>query len=353
MHDVAADFLCHLPTPLQPLPWRGLPLDGKLLLFERNTGLNALLEGEETAHLHRLAPRTLLVAVTNACNLKCPFCYRPPEARSLWRYDSLMTFCEEAAAWGVLEVAFGGGEPMLFPRWGEFICELYERTPLAINFTTNGTLLTEPFLKQIAGRYGQIRLSLYEDNAWAETVALLVRCGARFGVNWLITPAALRTIEKTFAQLLSLGVRDVLFLSYKGNEFPEMHLSPDEARRFAAFLQRAHTALGGAVQLKLDVCWGESLAGVPSLFGTGDCAAADDFLSITSDRQVKPCSFHEVAVPFETIDDLQSYWQAQRAARLPAPLGGCARLPQRGLGEKGGVSHAIIPLAAIQQQPQR
>ena len=110
-----------LPPEVRGLPWRTHPMDGKLLLFERDTGLNALLEGDETAHLRRIAPRTLLVAITNACNLTCDFCYRDLENRSLWRYETLLDFCRAADEWGVLECAFGGGEPMLFPRWAEFI----------------------------------------------------------------------------------------------------------------------------------------------------------------------------------------------------------------------------------------
>jgi hypothetical protein len=158
------------------------------------------MEGEETAHLQRVAPRVLLFAVTNACNLTCPFCYRNQQSPSLWRYDSLLRFCREADAWGVLEVAFGGGEPMVFPRWRELICELHETTRLCINFTTNGTLLSESFLRGIAGHYGQIRLSIYDDNNWPATVRLLVRCNARFGVNWLITPRELRAIDSKFAR---------------------------------------------------------------------------------------------------------------------------------------------------------
>lgn len=180
------DYRSYLPPPLRNLSWRAHPLDGKLLLFERDTGLNALFEGEETAHLERIAPRTLLIAVTNACNLSCPFCYRNLRSQSTWTYESLLEFCRKADQWGVLEVAFGGGEPMLFPRWRDFILELYETTRLCINFTTNGTLLTRAFLHDIAGRYGQIRLSLYdtyEDNNWPHSVELLVDAGARFGVN--------------------------------------------------------------------------------------------------------------------------------------------------------------------------
>ncbi len=96
---------------------------------------------------------------------------------------------------------------MLFPRWPEFICELYETTRLCINFTTNGTLLTEDLLRAIAGKYGNIRVSLYEDNDWERTVRLLARCNARFGINWLITPGELATIEAKFGRLLALGAR--------------------------------------------------------------------------------------------------------------------------------------------------
>jgi MoaA/NifB/PqqE/SkfB family radical SAM enzyme len=348
MANLLDSYRPFLPPEVRGLPWHAHPLDGKLLLFERDTGLNALLEGEETAHLTRIAPRTLLVAITNACNLTCDFCYRDLENRSLWRYDTLLEFCRAVDEWGVLEMAFGGGEPMLFPRWAEFINELYDSTRLCINFTTNGMLLTEDFLRQIAGKYGNIRVSLYEYNHWEATMKLLVGCGARFGVNWLITPAELPGIEAKMTRLLALGVCDFLLLGYKGRD-PNMHLRGDDLARFSAFVNKAHQALGGAIQLKLDICFGDSLPDVPRLFSEPDCGAGDDFLSITSDKHVKACSFQGTAtgIPFETVADLRAIWESRRKMQQAAHIGGCARLPDRGLSE-GGSSHALIPLAAIQ-----
>jgi MoaA/NifB/PqqE/SkfB family radical SAM enzyme len=350
MNDLISIYTPYLPPPLRDLPWVAHPLDGKLLLFERDSGLNVLLEGEETAHLHRVAPRTLLIGVTNACNLTCSFCYRDRHARSAWRYDSLLAFCQAAAEWGVLEVAFGGGEPLLFPDWADVIRELYATTRLGINFTTNGTLLTEEFLQRIAGQYGQIRLSLYEDNHWSASIALLQRANARFGVNWLITPAELATIEPTFTRLLSRGVRDLLLLSYKGDTKPELHLSDEECQRLAAFVTDVHQRLGKAVHLKLDVCWGTRLPDVPRLFGADDCGAGDDFISISSDKQIKPCSFAQHGVPIETLDDVRIYWQQQRHLRQAARIGGCARLPDYGLTQKG-TSDETLHLATVRQQP--
>jgi MoaA/NifB/PqqE/SkfB family radical SAM enzyme len=321
------NILSYLPPPLRTL--RPHHLDGKLLLFDRDSGINILMEGDETQHLERIAPRTLLIAVTNHCNLDCPFCYRDQTYASAWRYESLLEFCQQADAWGVLEVAFGGGEPILFPRWSDFIHELYVTTRLCINFTTNGMLLTEEFLQSIAGKYGQIRLSLYDTNHPDDTLTLLRDCGARYGVNWLITPDELATIEQKFDHLLELGVRDFLLIGYKGST-PDMHFRPAHYAQFSRFLNQVY-AQHPDVTLKLDVCWGNSLPDVPRLFVQEDCGAGDGFLSITSHKAIKPCSFHEWTIPFETLDDVKRYWQQHRHARTAATIGGCARLPHRGI----------------------
>ncbi|MAS33609.1 MAG: hypothetical protein CL610_06365 [Anaerolineaceae bacterium] len=340
------DYRKYLPSELRGLNWQTHPLDGALILFDRNTGLNIKLKGEETTHLERNAPRTLLIAVTNICNLQCPFCYRDLESASDWTYASLLEFCQAASEWGVLEVAFGGGEPMLFPNWERFIHELYETSNLAINFTTNGLKLTSNFLRSIEGKYGNIRLSLYETNHYETTIALLVESGARFGVNWLITPDELPHIESKFLKLLSLGVRDFLLLSYKGSD-PALHFQRQHYAEFAAFVQRMFRSLNGVAQIKLDVCWGDMLPEVPRLFEATDCSAGDAFLSITSDKRIKPCSFHHWAVPFETLDDVRRYWQQKRGLHQAAAIGGCARLPDRALTLNGGVSDEIIHLASV------
>jgi MoaA/NifB/PqqE/SkfB family radical SAM enzyme len=342
MADILTTYKDYLPPEVRGFNWRLHPLDGKLLLFERKSGLNALLEGEETAHLERVAPRTLLIAVTNVCNLTCHFCYRNLKSPSEWTYESLLEFCQEASAWGVLEGAFGGGDPMLFKNWEQFIHELYDTSELCINFTTNGMLLTESFLKSIEGKYGNIRLSIYDTNHYEQTIELLVGCGARFGINWLITPDELPGIESKFLRLLGLGVRDFLLLSYKGAD-KSMHFNPAQYAEFAAFVNKMYQALNGLAQIKLDVCWGDVLPDVPRLFEMADCGAGDDFLSITSDKHLKPCSFHHWTIPFETLADVRHYWEQKRKVQQAAHIGGCARLPERGLN----VKNATIGLNSI------
>lgn len=339
-------FLMYLPPELRQLNWQPYPLDSKLLLFNRDTGLNVLLDGDETAHLERVAPRTLLIAVTNICNLSCSFCYRDLKLASAWTYETLLEFCRAASDWGVLEVAFGGGEPMLFKGWERFIHALYDTSPLCINFTTNGMLLTDSFLKSIEGKYGNIRISLYDTNDWSTSIQRLVTNGARFGVNWLITPDELPQIEAKFLNLLSLGVRDFLLLSYKGGN-PSLHLSYQQYDEFNHFVNRIHNSLNGIAQIKLDVCWGHAVQNVPVLFERDDCGAGSDFLSITSDRQIKACSFHHWSIPFNTLADVRAYWKKQHQNRHAAAIAGCARLQDRAVNFDGEPKNEIIRLAAI------
>jgi MoaA/NifB/PqqE/SkfB family radical SAM enzyme len=304
---------------------RACALDGKLLLFDRDSGMRTLCEGDETRHLRQQAPLSVQFAITNRCNLACGFCSRDVAAPSRWTLDSALTLLAGLAQAGVLEVAFGGGEPWAFPHFSELVSRLHEETPLAVHATTNGMLLSRERLRSVRGRIGELRLSLYDDNDWRATVALFVEEGVRFGVNWLLTPERLPDLETTVLDLTSRGCRDVLLLRYKGPD-PALHLDPSQMReleRRLAVLQRALTA---RCQLKLDVCWGERLERLPRLFAHADCGAGRDFIVLTSDGRLMPCSFHQTAFPIETAEDVLRIWRAQRDALLaPSTWVGCAR----------------------------
>jgi MoaA/NifB/PqqE/SkfB family radical SAM enzyme len=142
-------------------------LDNAALLFDRDRGLNILLPGQSE---RRQAPRVLQIGLLTPCNLTCSFCYRDQSAPSRLTADFLLNLLSEAAQWGVLEVAFGGGEPLLFRGFPELVRRLHDTTPLGINFTTNGTLLTPDVLAQLSGAVSEIRVSAYPDNHYRRTL---------------------------------------------------------------------------------------------------------------------------------------------------------------------------------------
>jgi MoaA/NifB/PqqE/SkfB family radical SAM enzyme len=232
---------------------------------------------------------------------------------------------------GVLEVAFGGGEPWAFPKFADLVRRLHDETPLAVNFTTNGVALTRTRLDSIRGCYGQLRLSIYEDNDWQYRVAMLAEAGARFGINYLVTPPRLQDLETVVLRLAGLGCSDVLLLSYNGSD-ATLHLDAESSRDLARRTRALAGALSGRMALKVDVCWGERFESVPRLFDRADCGAGRDFVVLTSDRQVMPCSFHHVKIPVRSAADVLDVWWRRHgdlasASRIP----GCARTPGYGL----------------------
>jgi hypothetical protein len=84
-------------------------------------------------------------------------------------------------------------------------------------------------------------------------------------------------------------------------------------------------------RIALDVCWGERLEAVPRLFAKRDCGAGAEFIVVTSDQRVMPCSFHHVALPIATAGDVMAIWrERQDALSVGSDLPGCARV--RGFG---------------------
>jgi MoaA/NifB/PqqE/SkfB family radical SAM enzyme len=313
------------------MAYRPFPLDAALLLFDRDSGTNILLDGEETAALRLLAPRSVQFGITNLCNLACAFCSRELEADSAWTADEAFAVLADLARAGVLEVAFGGGEPFAFRGFDRLAARLHDETPLAVHATTNGLLLTRERLRALRDKLGELRLSIYDNNNWRRTVRLLVDEGARFGVNLLVMPERLATLEALAMEIFALGCRDILLLSYNGPD-PARHLTAAQSTELAARVRLLHRAAGAGRRISLSVCWGERMAPVPRYFDRGDCGAGRDFVVVTSDKRLMPCSFHHHSVPIGTAADILDAWRDRKADfAAPSTIDGCARRAGYGL----------------------
>lgn len=320
-----------------------------MLLFDRETGTNVLLEGEELSHLRQRAPRSVQFGITNFCNLACSFCSRDRQAQSAWTAEEAFTMLAGLARAGVLEVAFGGGEPFAFRGFTELVSRLYDETPLAVHVTTNGLGLSPARLAMLRGKLGELRLSLYDDNDWRRSVARLCESGQRFGVNLLVLPERLPALEVCVLDLVERGCRDILLLSYNGEDRTR-HLSPRESEDLAARVRMLHRAVGARARISLDVCWGERMGALPRFFDRDDCAAGRDYVVLTSDKRLMACSFHHHSVPIASADDVLRLWNEHRdTLAAPSTIAGCARV--RGFGLEP--THESPRLERIRLQQQR
>ncbi|VWC67373.1 radical SAM protein [Burkholderia lata] len=302
--------------------FRDYPLDGALLRFHPATGTHIRIENAATSDFRRPAPRVVMFGITNKCNLSCDFCSRDVQRDSAWSVQSAVDVLRGLSAAGTLEVAFGGGEPFAFRGFAELIDILHHTTPLALNVTTNGTLIRRNTFAPYAGRFGQVRVSLYDDVRWRDASTVLSEYGQRWGANLIVDDAVLQGLPALLAELAVLGCQDVSLLSYIGPD-PRRHLSPRGRAQLAAIVQNSPIAC------RLSVCFGDAVP-VPRLFdgadGSGDCGAGLDFVSITPDRRMQGCSFHDGGLPATSAEEILHGWRNERA-RLgqPSARRGCAR----------------------------
>jgi PqqA peptide cyclase len=90
-------------------------------------------------------PNSLLCELTYRCNLQCPYCYNPLDLQSYHEELSAETWrrvLEEAAAMGVVQVGFSGGEPTLRPELPDLVGAA-SRAGLYTNLITQGTFLDD------------------------------------------------------------------------------------------------------------------------------------------------------------------------------------------------------------------
>ncbi len=298
---------------------RSIPLDGARLWFDRASGLNVRLDSMATHGLEQLAPRTVLFGITNACPLTCSFCSRDLKTPSLWTAESAFAALKDFDACGVLEVAFGGGEPLAFRGLDALLQRLRSETALALNVTTNGTLVTPERAVSLAATVAEVRVSLYEDNPWRRALTTLAGAGIRTGANIIVERERLADLPTQLAELPSLGCQDVALLRYVGPD-ASRELGVSEVKTLSAIVRDA------PVRVRLSTCFSNALPDVPRLFSSGDCGAGTDFITITPDQKLKACSFHGDAMPFESAQQAIALWR-ERRARLSkrAPFVGCAR----------------------------
>jgi hypothetical protein len=263
-----------------------------------------------------------MFGITNRCNLSCGFCSRDLARPSTWTIESAAAVLSGLDRAGSLEVAFGGGEPFSFRGFGELIAELHATTTLALNVTTNGTLLDARSFAPFRDRLGQVRVSIYDDERWITAARTLHDAGQLWGANVLVHDRCLDALPALLARLAALGCHDVSLLSYVGPD-PSLELSAVGRARLAAHI--ADAPLG----CRISVCFGDALS-VPRLFdgtdGSGDCGAGHDFVTITPDQRLQSCSFQGAGFPAVTADQVLAIWRGRRTElRRASERHGCAR----------------------------
>jgi len=221
-----------LPTNVRPAlkPTDSEAKRGKVRLsragahwFNRDTGLNILLDGIAIpAERWSRAPRYVSIALTNACELRCRFCYAPKVPGRL-DANLVLSWLYELDATGCLGVGFGGGEPTAHPQFLSICAAAAERTNLAVTMTTHGHRIDAKLAAAMQGCVHFIRVSMdglgatYERVRGRSFVAFqrhleIVATIAPFGLNVVINHDTVGELDAIASFARSAGASELLLL---------------------------------------------------------------------------------------------------------------------------------------------
>jgi len=144
---------------------RGLVLDGTKILWHKDR-VEAWLRGE------RIAPITIDMALTRACNYRCEYCYGilQENPRKRITRDVMFRFLDDAAEIGVKAISLvSDGESSVSPIYPQVIVK-GSKNGLSMAMGTNGYLVTRDKLEVILPHltYLRFNISAGEPRRYAE-----------------------------------------------------------------------------------------------------------------------------------------------------------------------------------------
>jgi radical SAM protein with 4Fe4S-binding SPASM domain len=276
------------------------------------------------------APLVAHWAVTYRCNLHCAFCYSEsgPQRSLAPGPEKRRCLVDRLAAWGVLEVALGGGEPTLLPDFADLLAAI-RAAKMVPNVTTNGTVRRDAVVQAMAEHAGVVHLSADHpdllDTARGEgvfarlreTARILRAAAVRLGVNLLLTPSNIGDIRCSLQAVLDLGVQAVTFLRPQGSWVAEHwpgFPTPDHLARLADDLNR-FLATRPPLRLYVDTALRDEWTQLgllhdpePEVLG---CGGGQRHVAVTPEGDVYPCS-HQCRPKYRLgnllTDDLEQLW---------------------------------------------
>lgn len=192
-------------------------------LFDRQSGLNLLLDDSPVPEqAWSVAPRQVSIALTNACDLACSYCYAPKHHAFLPR-DRLLGWMDELDRAGAFGLGLGGGEPTLYKHLADVCTYAAESTGLAVTITTHGHRWNADMVSRLRGVVNFVRVSVdgvedtYErlrGRSFAELRAALNTIAAEFqwGMNTVINQDTVGDLDAIAALAVEHGASQLLLL---------------------------------------------------------------------------------------------------------------------------------------------
>ena len=285
---------------------------------------------------HLTAPETVHWAMTYACAAGCPDCYarrhrhRFPDEMST---GDALRLVDRLAAWGVFQVAIGGGEPLERPDLPEVAAHA-RRLGLVVHVTTGRHQVDGRLLDRLAAgvsvlQFGVKAEPLLGDPAVAEALEASVAGARAMGIhtaaNVMLSRGVIARFEEVLSALAPAGLRQVTLLRYKPPANVERWLrekpSTETLRAFEVDLPGVlarHPDLSLRVDCALSFLQRRVGPAAALAAGVRGCVAGQRILALAPAGSAFPCS--QLVHPAQRAgsaleDDLERLWSASPVLR--------------------------------------
>jgi PqqA peptide cyclase len=299
-------------------------------------------------------PLALLAELTHRCPLRCPYCSNPLELSRASAELDTATWCrvfDEAAALGVLQVHFSGGEPLVRRDLVELVAHA-AKAGLYVNLITSGIGLdADRLARLVEAGLEHVQLSLQDSDpatgdriaglpgaqrAKQDAAALVCAAGLPLTVNAVVHRRNLERLDDILDLAVSLGAErlEVAHVQYYGWALANRAAllpSREQLDRATATVEAARVRLAG--RLVIDYVVPDYYAHRPKACMGG---WARRFLNVTPAGKVLPCHAAETlpSLHFPTVAEasLSEIWyrsavfaRFRGTAWMPEPCRSCER----------------------------
>lgn len=256
------------------------------------------------------SPSTVDLFITSRCNLNCIHCFASIEQQKEMPLEEVSDVLDQLEKAGVLEVRINGGEPFTHSDISRILKALETKRFRKV-LLTNGTLLTEAFIKQMKKAMVTPTISLDDseasvhdefrgqNGAFQKTLSgikILKEHNIHFGINCCLHAKNLNKIKQLITLAEDAGAQRIAFLDLKscGRLKGNQKWIPSKKEYERAFLTLLMEKM---INTRIDVST-DAFMNCPVLSemkeeakrGYVTCEAGRTRLSISSDGSIYPCN---------------------------------------------------------------
>lgn len=253
-------------------------------------------------------PSNVFWNVTGECNLQCAHCYNFNNRKqgAEFKTGEIKHTLEEIAGFGVKNISFSGGEPLVRKDFLEIVSYAAGLGFNSVALATNGTLMDRKTAKKLREANINVQVSIDGDTADVHDAArgvkgafdgairaikLLQEESVEVSVSTTITTLNVERMPGIIQLIHDLDVKNyrtlgVVPIGRGKNNIEKLKVAPGRMKSLAQYLKNRKIPLAGYT-----FAFNPPPAYAVDFCASGACSAARDSCSITAQGNVVPCSY--------------------------------------------------------------